>query len=423
MHFDYLTYFFRKFWTALLALIVALSFAVNLKTPSYTASHENDRTNYPYVFVHGFFGWGENTKAYDTLPYWGFFTGDMMDGFNEAGYTCVAPSVDPFGSIWDRACELYAQLVGARVDYGKAHSEACGHDRYGEDYTGRAMLEQWDSTHKINLIGHSLGGPTSTMLTTMLADGVKAEIDATTDGSLSELFKGGKTDWVYSVTGLAAVYNGSSLPVCAQAVRDTGDYLAAHVDSKKLVDPVTRFALKKLIGGVVDTTAKIASGEVADPDTAIYDMDPDHMVEINASQIRTLDNVYYFSAPHDGTKKDEKDGHLVADMDVSDYVFSILMPVLGRTNTVSKGGLVLDESWGPNDGMANTASETAPLKAPQERLNADPSTALAQSVSSGKYYIFPTYRGSHLAMEGNVFRPNKKGPEYVLRIMEMINAL
>ena len=423
MHFDYLTFFFRKFWSALLALVVALNFVLPAKELNLDASHDSDRTNYPYVFVHGFFGWGEEHKAYKKLPYWGFFNGDMMQAFRNEGFTCAAVTIDPFGSIWDRTCELYAQLAGTRVDYGKAHSEACGHDRFGKDYTGHAMIEQWDSTHKINLIGHSLGGPTSTMLATMLADGVKAEIDATTDGSLSELFKGGKTDWIYSITGLAAVYNGSSLPICAQAVQDTGDYFIQKIDSRKWMGLVTKFALKQSITGIVDTFTKVASGEVADPDTAIYDMDPDHMVEINRDQIRTLDNIYYFSVPHDGTKPDEKDGHLVADMDVDDYVFSLPMPLLGRTNTVTKGGLVMDASWGPNDGMANTVSETAPFTAPQEKVADHPSPALAGRFTPGKYYIFPTYRGAHLVMEGNVFRPSTDGPTYVLRIMEMINAL
>ena len=422
MHFDYLTYLFRKIWAGVLALVVALSFAIPERELKLTASHENDRTNYTYVFVHGFFGWGEEHKAYKTLPYWGFFNGDMMKAFRANGYDCVAVTIAPFGSIWDRACEVYAQLVGARVDYGKAHSEACGHERYGKDYTGKAMLKQWDSKHKINLIGHSLGGPTSTMLATMLADGVQEEINATKDGSLSDLFKGGKTDLIHSITGLAAVYNGSSLPICAQAVQDTGKALKRTIREQNLPTLVKQAEMKP-VDLLVDTLSQVASGEVADPDTAIYDMDPDHMVEINKKRIRTLDNIYYFSVPHDGTKRDETDGHIVPDPAVDDFIFSMLMPVLGRTNTTTKGGLVMDKSWGPNDGLANTISETAPFTAPQQKVSQQPSPALAGKFKTGKYYIFPTYHGAHLALEGNVFRPNPKGPAYVLRLMEMINAV
>ena len=186
---------------------------------------------------------------------------------------------------------------------------------------------------------------------------------------------------------------------------------------------VTRFTAKQMLEGFIKTCKRVASGEVADKDTAIYDMDPDHMAQINKAQIRTLDNVYYFSVPHDGTKPDEKDGHLVADMDVDDYVFSLLMPILGRTNDTTKGGIVMDPSWGPNDGLANTACEAAPFDAPQTALNETPSAALAPSLTTGRYYIFPTYHGAHLVLMGNVFRPNPDGLTYVLHIMEMINAL
>ncbi len=110
-------------------------------------------------------------------------------------------------------------------------------------------------------------------------------------------------------------------------------------------------------------------------------------------------------------------------MAVDDYVFSIPMPLLGRTNGTTAGGLVMDSSWGPNDGLANTISETAPFTAPQEKISAQPSPALAGTFTTGKYYIFPAYHGAHLVLEGNVFRPNTDGPAYVLRLMEMINAL
>ena len=50
---------------------------------------------------------------------------------NEKGIEAYAPAVGPLSSAWDRACELYAQLMGTRVDYGEAHSKMHGHNRYG----------------------------------------------------------------------------------------------------------------------------------------------------------------------------------------------------------------------------------------------------------------------------------------------------
>ena len=75
-----------------------------------------------YIFVHGLSGWGSYDKAYKRMPYWGMRGGDLIRFLREQGYDCYAASVAPTGSAWDRACELYAQLAGLRVDYGEEHS-------------------------------------------------------------------------------------------------------------------------------------------------------------------------------------------------------------------------------------------------------------------------------------------------------------
>ena len=87
------------------------------------------KTNDPFVFVHGLSGWGSYDAQYKAMPYWGMLNGDLMAYLNSRGYACYAASVAPSGSAWDRACELYAQLTGTRVDYGAAHSAAMGHER------------------------------------------------------------------------------------------------------------------------------------------------------------------------------------------------------------------------------------------------------------------------------------------------------
>ena len=70
-----------------------------------------------------------------------------------------------------RACELYAQLIGARTDYGVAHSAKFGHNRFGVDYTGRALLPGFgtDPNLKINIISHSMGSSTARMFASLMA--------------------------------------------------------------------------------------------------------------------------------------------------------------------------------------------------------------------------------------------------------------
>ena len=70
-----------------------------------------------FVFVHGLSGWGSYDQKYRRMPYWGMRGGDLMAFLRGKGFDCYAASVSPTGSAWDRACELYAQLAGKRVDY------------------------------------------------------------------------------------------------------------------------------------------------------------------------------------------------------------------------------------------------------------------------------------------------------------------
>ena len=46
--------------------------------------HGSDKTNYPFVFVHGFFGWGRYDKGSDKLTYWGMFSGDLIEKINRS---------------------------------------------------------------------------------------------------------------------------------------------------------------------------------------------------------------------------------------------------------------------------------------------------------------------------------------------------
>lgn len=129
----------------------------------------SEKEKMTFVFVHGFQGWGSYDKRYRKMPYWGMRGGDLIAWLNGKGYPAYAASVSPIGSAWDRACELYAQFAGTRVDYGAVHSREYRHDRYGEDYTGRALIPRFDADTKLVLIGHSFGGATVNLFTELMA--------------------------------------------------------------------------------------------------------------------------------------------------------------------------------------------------------------------------------------------------------------
>ena len=64
---------------------------------------------YPVVLLHGMFGFGQQQTTNNVLPYFGIWNTDIRRMFNDMGVPCVAPSMGPFTSAWNRACEVYAR--------------------------------------------------------------------------------------------------------------------------------------------------------------------------------------------------------------------------------------------------------------------------------------------------------------------------
>lgn len=377
----------------------------------------NFKTNYPFVGVLGFWSWGPFKKAYDKLPYFGFFTGDnWIKSFNMSGFEVASADVSPLGSAWDRACELYAQLTGSVVDYGRAHSEKYGHPRYGEDYSGRALVGKWDSVNKINLICHSFGGPTAALFTSILEYGSDEEKAVTTDGTLSPFFEGGKGSYIYSETTLAGAFNGTSLVCGAQAINDTVLYLRKFFPLYKF-DPFC-----KALELVAAAFEKITDGETPDPDTGLFDMVPQNSVELN-KMIKTVPSVYYFTAPCSTVRK-ARDGEFIPDFKVTDPFFALQAEILGKTDYTFPGGMTLGSEWKENDGLVNTFSEFGPMNEEITHLHRAPSEQLAaEDFEPGRYYAFETYRGSHNSLTGGTVRPNPSAKFYFLEIMKFINSL
>ena len=164
-----------------------------------------------YVFVSGILGTGEYSSFEHILPYWGLFQGDLLHRLEEeTGSECYAAAVGPLSSAWDRACELYAQLAGGRVDYGIAHSKKFNHERFGRTY--KPLFQGWGQERPVHFMAHSFGGATVRLFAQLCAEGSREERDAAwaAGEEPSPLFKGGLLDRILSVTALASPHNGST---------------------------------------------------------------------------------------------------------------------------------------------------------------------------------------------------------------------
>lgn len=158
------------------------------------------------VLVHGLGGWGLDENFVD---YWNKTV--LLEHFNPDEYNIHIASVGAISSNWDRACELYAQIKGGRVDYGHVHSKKFGHSRWGKTFDG--FYPEWDEQHPITLIGHSMGGQTIRMLEKLLQVGDISERNCVSFEDViapSRLFLGvGR--WIETIVTISTPHKGSPL--------------------------------------------------------------------------------------------------------------------------------------------------------------------------------------------------------------------
>lgn len=389
------------------------------------AMFNEEPVEYPYVLVHGMGGWGESAGINSIAPYWGSLAGSISDNLRNNGTEVYEATVGPFSSAWDRACELYAQLTGTTVDYGAAHSAQHGHNRYGKTYT-TPLYEQWGKKteggqlQKINLVGHSFGGNTITMFTSLLEYGSEEEINASPD-DVSELFKGGKGEYINSVTTLCSPHNGSTL----YYVVDKQNLISASLGLLRVAGGLTNAVASDVIdfqlehfgifAGTDNTSSLLNDSFMNGKDNAFYDLSPHGAKELNET-IQTVEDVYYFSYVYCTTEKSAITGKQAPKLSTMLVLMPFARLIGGYTNTSDDAPVKIDDSWLPNDGLVNVVSARCPSD----------ETPVAYSEESeterGVWYVFPTKDGDHgtvIGMNGNAVQTH----QFYADLVEMINTL
>lgn len=364
--------------TVIIALLLPL-FIVN-------AAAVESGNNYPIVLVHGYLGWGRDESLMNEGYYWGGSI-DLQEELNDEGYEVYTAVVGPLSSNWDRACELYAYIYGGTVDYGKAHSEQFGHERYGRTFPG--LYPEWGSTNgdainKIHLIGHSQGGQTIRMLVQLLEKGMRSEVRAVLgnnptqaqieaaveNGTLSRLFTGTCNNWVESISTFAAPNDGTTLANSANLMTGDGELVglllapfggiagisnAGNYDFKLDQWGLTREPDESYLSyfnRVINSSLWTGTQDLAN-----YDLSTQGARDINY-WVREQPNVYYFSYSCKATKKALLTDYQEADPDYMSPELYGTAAVIGSYNNIAEG--VSGEEWYKNDGVINTMCQNGP---------------------------------------------------------------
>lgn len=401
-------------WKTIVSIVVAVCLLIGIGAIAFSGKEKNpiadlvEDVPYTYVLVHGMGGWGEKAAMNDVSPYWGSTSGSISSYLRTQNIQVVEATVGPFSSAWDRACELYAQLTGTKVDYGEAHSKEHGHARFGRTYT-EPLVERWDKKAKINLIGHSFGGNTVRLLTSLLEYGSEAEQKASPD-DCSPLFEGGKGKYVNSVTTLASPHNGSTLFYCL----DYGPFVELALNLLYTTDGVGNISNVSLLDFQLEhfgissdnhNTSVLISGTFGSgKDNAFYDLSPHGAKELN-SRIKLVDSVYYFSYAYCTTTEAPIFGNQVPTKDTMGVLMVPAGMIGAYTNNRADAQMVIDETWKPNDGLVNVIS----AQHPTDDAHVD-YVAGETKVKSGQWYVFPTLTGDHgtvIGMKGNTDETRK----------------
>lgn len=380
-------------WMAALLVVVSIiSLLVGYRKPM--------KTDLKYIFVHGLSGWGSYDLQNEFIPYWGMTGGDVITYLNNQGYDSYAASVDPKGSAWDRACELYAQLTGTRVDYGKVHSMEAGHERFGRDYSNEPLLKDFADSEYV-LIGHSFGGATVRLFSELIRNGSQKEIDGTDPSDLSGFFKGGMGDGLYGVVTLAAPTNGTT----AYDLYEDESFDVTSIDV-----PEEYIKKSSLMSGV---STPVYDGRQL-WDYAAYDMHIDNALMLN-DKIETFEDVYYLAYPCSSTVTDANGG-VAPDPDITEDIFMKGSTYMSAYEGVTAGGFEIDRSWQENDGLVNTISAGAPIGQPQVSYQE------GQKLTPGVWTVMPTVRGDHMSLQGGLTKRTDVKPFY-LQLVQLLASV
>lgn len=363
-------------------------------------------SRYPFVFVHGFNNWFETMAPAKAVA-------------EEMGLEAVAPHISPYASAWDRACELYAMLLGGTVDYGKAHAKKYHHARYGRTYPG--LIPDWGQIgpdgliKKVNLVGHSFGGPTILLLLDLLEKGSREERKATKASDLSPLFLGGNEDWVHCIYTLASPLNGTTLVDSLSPIVRLGFFNEMLEYHRASGTPESRAASLNLDHlGFFNDTEKVPYRPVAlfrycmGKDSCYADLGCRSMKRFMKEK-PPQETVYYFSQPAQTTKAHFGGlWHTPLPCTPDNYKLPVYFLNLfhGR-----KG-----KQWIATDGRVNTISATAPFAHPKEDY-----TGLS-AVKKGIWYVMPTQETHHnfyiqLKVDEEAYR------SFIKALIEQVNGL
>ena len=152
-------------------------------------------------------GWGPDEMG--SYSYWGG-KNDFVKDLEKQGHVVFELSVGPVSSNWERAIEVYYQLKGGQVDYGKKHADKYGIIQKPDGKHFEAVYPEWSYNNPIHIISHSMGGQTARMLNYLLTQEFYEDNNYQVK-ELSLLLGQSQEGMIKSITTIATPHDGTTL--------------------------------------------------------------------------------------------------------------------------------------------------------------------------------------------------------------------
>ncbi|MDU6792535.1 MAG: YSIRK-type signal peptide-containing protein [Staphylococcus sp.] len=310
----------------------------------------------PIILVHGFNGFTDDINPNVLSHYWGGDKLNIRQDLEQNGYNAYEASISAFGSNYDRAVELYYYIKGGTVDYGAAHAERYGHERYGKTYEG--VYKDWQPGQKVHLVGHSMGGQTVRQLEELLRNGSQEEIEyqKTHGGDISPLLQGGHDNMVSSITTLGTPHNGTHAAdelgneaLVRQVVFDLGKRLG---NKNSRVDfGLSQWGLKQQPGeSYISYLLRVKNSKLwQSKDNGFYDLTRDGATDLN-SKTSLNPNIVYKTYTAEATHP------TLIGKQKADY--NMFLPFTVTGNVIGKA---TEKEWRENDGLVSVISSQHPF--------------------------------------------------------------
>lgn len=330
--------------------------------------------------VHGFNGFTDDINPSVLSHYWGGDKLDIRQDLESNGYETYEASIGALSSNYDRAVELYYYIKGGTVDYGAAHAEKYGHDRYGKTYAG--VYKDWQPGQKVHIVAHSMGGQTVRQLEELLRNGNKEEIEyqKAHGGKISPLYQGTNDNMINSITTLGTPHNGT---IAADKLGNEAfvrqlafDYAKFKGNKNSKVDfGFGQWGLKQREGeSYVKYVQRVQNSALwTTQDNGFYDLTREGAEKLN-KKTSLNPNIVYKTYTGESTRPTLL-GKQKSDIGMF-FPFTVTGNVIGKA---------AEKEWRENDGLISTISAQHPFNQPY--------TEATDQIQKGIWQVTPIKHG------------------------------